>query len=62
MTDARDRDQTRRYLIKSARSQLKGCPMRTNSIEELVDGVMQGRSFVDAVTALVDDSYLWEQY
>ena len=57
----RDRDQTRRYLIKTAQARLKGKGMRTNKIEELVDGVMRGDSFVEAVNSLVDDCYYWDQ-
>ena len=57
----RDRDQTRRYLIKTAQAQLKGKGMRTNMVEELVDNIMRGGSFVEAVNSLVDDCYYWDQ-
>ena len=57
----RDRDQTRRFLIKTARAKLDGTPMRTNMIEELVNGIMRGGSFIDAVNSLVDDCYYWDQ-
>jgi len=62
MTPAtRDRDQTRRFLIKTAQAKLTGKGMRMNMVEELVDGIMKGGSFIDAVNSLVDDCYYWDQ-
>ncbi len=60
-TTPRDRDQTRRYLIKTAQAKMKGKGMRMNMVDELVDGIMRGKSFIDAVNSLVDDSYYWDQ-
>jgi len=57
----RDREQTRRFLIKTAQDTLKGVPLRTNMIEELVNDVMKGGSFIDAVNSLVDDCHYWNQ-
>jgi len=58
---SRDRDQTRRFLIKTAQAKMKGKGMRMNMVDELVDGIMKGRSFIDAVESLVADSYYWDQ-
>ena len=55
----RDREQTRRYLIKMAHAKLKDEGMRMNMVDELVDGIMKGGSFIDAVDRLVDDSRYW---
>jgi len=60
-TPPRDRDQTRRFLIKTAQAKMKGKGMRLNMVDELVDGIMKGRSFIDAVETLVSDSYYWDQ-
>jgi len=60
-TTPRDRDQTRRFLIKTAQAKMKGKGMRMNTVDELVDGIMKGRSFIDAVENLVADSYHWDQ-
>lgn len=57
----RNRDQTRYYLIKTAQHKMKGKGMRMNMVDQLVDGIMRGESFIDAVNALVDDSYYWDQ-
>ncbi len=58
----RDREQTRRYLIKTAQAKLKeGMGMRMNMVDELVADVMRGSSFIDAVNSLVDDCYYWDQ-
>ena len=57
----RDRDQTRNFLVKTAKAKLDGIPMRTNMIEELVDDIIKGGSFIDAVNSLVDDCYYWDQ-
>jgi len=58
----RDREQTRRYLIKTAQAKLKdGMGMRMNMVDELVAGIMRGGSFIDAVNSLVDDCYYWDQ-
>lgn len=58
----RDRDQTRRYLIKTAQAKLKeGVGMRMNMVDELVADVMKGGSFIDAVNSLVDDCYYWDK-
>ena len=57
----RDREQTRNFLVKTARAKLDGIPMRTNMIEELVTDVMKGGSFIDAVNSLVDDCHYWNQ-
>ena len=57
----RDRAQTRRFLIKTAQAKLDGKGMRTNMIDELVNDVMKGGSFIDAVNSLVDDCHYWDQ-
>ena len=58
---SRDRDQTRRFLIKTAQAKMKGKGMRMNRVEELVDDIMKGGSFIEAVDSLVADSYHWDQ-
>jgi len=57
----RDRNQTRRYLIKTAQAKLGDKGMRTNMIDELVDNIMRGGSFIEAVDSLVADCYYWDQ-
>lgn len=56
----RDREQTRRYLIKTAQAKLGDRGMRMNMVDELVNGIMKGGSFIDAVNSLVDDCYYWD--
>ena len=57
----RDWDQTRRFLIKTAQARMKGKGMRMNMVDQLVNGIMKGESFIDAVNSLVDDCYYWDQ-
>ncbi len=56
----RNKKQTREYLIKTARKQNNG-GIRMNLVEELVDDIMKGGSFIDAVNALVMDTHYWDQ-
>jgi hypothetical protein len=56
----RDREQTRNYLVKTARKQCRG-GLRTNMVEELVTDIMNGGRFIDAVNALVMDTEYWDQ-
>jgi hypothetical protein len=57
----RDREQTRRYLIKTVRAKIGDKGMRMNMVDELVADVMRGGSFIDAVNSLIDDCYYWDQ-
>lgn len=60
MKDApRDREQTLNYLIKTARKK-RGGPICLDRVEELVDGIMKGESFIDAVNFLILDSEMWD--
>ena len=59
--DERSREQTRYYLIKTAQHKMKGKGMRMNTVDELVDNIMKGGSFIEAVDSLVADSYYWDQ-
>ena len=58
---SRDRNQTCRFLIKTAQAKMKGKGMRMNRVEELVDDIMKGGSFIEAVDSLIADSYHWDQ-
>ena len=57
---SRDREQTRNYLIKTARKKWGG-PICLDKVEELVNDIMKGGSFIDAVNVLVMDTEYWDQ-
>ncbi len=56
----RDREQTRRFLIKTAQAKLGDKGMRMNLVDQLVADIMRGESFIDAVNSLVDDCHYWD--
>ena len=56
---SRDREQTRHYLVKTACKKY-GKPVCLDRVEELVDGIMRGGSFIGAVDSLILDSEMWD--
>lgn len=60
MKDApRDRKQTRDYLVRTACKKY-GKPVCLDTVEELVDSIMGGGSFIGAVDSLILDSEMWD--